>query len=33
MSMDALRTLIGGIRKKTYANIVLNNNGTGYKII
>lgn len=32
MSMDALRTLIGGIRKKTYSGIVSNHNSTGYKI-
>lgn len=32
MSMDALRTLVGGIRKKTYPNIISNHNGTGYKI-
>lgn len=33
MSMDALRTLVSGIRKKSYTNIILNHNGTGYKII
>ncbi|MFH0709931.1 MAG: response regulator [Pseudomonadota bacterium] len=33
MSMDALRTLVRGIRKKTYADIVSNHNGIGYKII
>lgn len=32
MSMDALRTLVGGIRKKTYPAIISNHNGTGYKI-
>ena len=32
MSMDALRTLVGGIRKKTHTNIVSNHNGIGYKI-
>lgn len=32
MSMDALRTLVGGIRKKTYSDIVSNHNGIGYKI-
>lgn len=32
MSMDALRTLIRGIRKKTYTNIISNHNGIGYKI-
>lgn len=32
MSMDALRTLVGGIRKKTYPSIISNHNGTGYKI-
>ncbi|MFA6188417.1 MAG: response regulator [Sulfuricurvum sp.] len=32
MSMDALRTLVGGIRKKTYPTIISNHNGTGYKI-
>lgn len=32
MSMDALRTLVRGIRKKTYSNIISNVNGIGYKI-
>lgn len=32
MSMDALRTLVGGIRKKTYPSLISNHNGTGYKI-
>lgn len=32
MSMDALRTLVGGIRKKTYSSLISNHNGTGYKI-
>lgn len=32
MSMDALRTLVGGIRKKTYPTIITNHNGMGYKI-
>lgn len=32
MSMDALRTLVRGIRKKTYPNIILNHSGVGYKI-
>lgn len=32
MSMDALRTLVRGIRKKTYPSIISNINGTGYKI-
>lgn len=32
MSMDALRTLVRGIRKKTYPNIISNINGIGYKI-
>lgn len=32
MSIDALRTLVRGIRKKTYKNIILNHNATGYKI-
>lgn len=32
MSMDALRTLVGGIRKKTYPALISNHNGTGYKI-
>jgi DNA-binding response OmpR family regulator len=32
MSMDALRTLVRGIRKKTYADIISNINGIGYKI-
>ncbi|MDD5051812.1 MAG: response regulator [Sulfuricurvum sp.] len=32
MSMDALRTLVRGIRKKTYPDIISNVNGIGYKI-
>ncbi|MDD2780203.1 response regulator [Sulfuricurvum sp.] len=32
MSMDALRTLVRGIRKKSYPEIILNINGIGYKI-
>jgi DNA-binding response OmpR family regulator len=32
MSMDALRTLVRGIRKKTYPHIISNVNGIGYKI-
>jgi len=32
MSMDALRTLVGGIRKKTHTDIISNHNGIGYKI-
>lgn len=32
MSMDALRTLVRGIRKKTYCEIITNHNGIGYKI-
>lgn len=32
MSMDALRTLVGAIRKKTYPTIISNHNGMGYKI-
>lgn len=32
MSMDALRTLVGGIRKKAYPTLISNHNGTGYKI-
>ncbi len=32
MSMDALRTLVRGIRKKTYNDVVSNHNGIGYKI-
>jgi DNA-binding response OmpR family regulator len=32
MSMDTLRTLIRGIRKKTYTGIITNCNGIGYKI-
>ncbi len=32
MTMDALRTLVRGIRKKTYVDIISNNNGIGYKI-
>lgn len=32
MSMDALRTLVRGIRKKSYPNIISNVNGIGYKI-
>ncbi len=32
MSMDALRTLVRGIRKKTYSTIIANHNGIGYKM-
>lgn len=32
MTMDSLRTLIRGIRKKTYPNIITNHNSIGYKI-
>lgn len=32
MSMDALRTLVRGIRKKSYPIIISNVNGIGYKI-
>lgn len=32
MSMDALRTLVRGIRKKTYTDIISNQNGIGYKM-
>ncbi|MDP3441948.1 MAG: response regulator [Ignavibacteria bacterium] len=32
MSIDALRTLVRGIRKKTYPTIISNHNGIGYKI-
>lgn len=32
MSMDALRTLVCGIRKKTYPGLLNNHNGIGYKI-
>ncbi|MDP3588223.1 MAG: response regulator [Sulfuricurvum sp.] len=32
MTMDALRTLVRGIRKKTYTDILSNHNGLGYKI-
>ncbi len=32
MTMDALRTLVRGIRKKTYTDIVSNHNGIGYRI-
>lgn len=32
MSIDSLRTLIRGIRKKTYPNIITNQNSIGYKI-
>lgn len=32
MSMDALRTLVRGIRKKSYPNLISNVNGIGYKI-
>ncbi|MDP1783928.1 MAG: response regulator transcription factor [Sulfuricurvum sp.] len=31
MSIDALRTLVRGIRKKTYSHIISNHNGIGYK--
>ncbi|MDD2905679.1 MAG: response regulator [Sulfurimonas sp.] len=30
MSMDSLRTLVRSIRKKTYPEIIINHNGTGY---
>lgn len=32
MSIDSLRTLIRGIRKKTYQDIITNHNSIGYKI-
>ncbi|HEX5710765.1 MAG TPA: response regulator [Sulfuricurvum sp.] len=32
MSIDSLRTLVRGIRKKTYPDIITNHNGVGYKI-
>jgi DNA-binding response OmpR family regulator len=32
MSIDALRTLVRAIRKKTYTDIISNHNGIGYKI-
>lgn len=32
MSQDALRTLVHGLRKKTYPHLLSNTNGTGYKI-
>lgn len=32
MSMDALRTLVRGIRKKSYPHVISNVNGIGYKI-
>lgn len=32
MSLDALRTLVRSIRKKTYPTIISNHNGIGYKI-
>lgn len=32
MSMDALRTLVRGIRKKTYPSIITNHNGLGYRL-
>ncbi|HEX5711641.1 MAG TPA: response regulator transcription factor [Sulfuricurvum sp.] len=32
MSMDALRTLVRGIRKKTHPDIITNHNGVGYKM-
>ncbi|MFH0709932.1 MAG: response regulator [Pseudomonadota bacterium] len=32
MSIDALRTLVRAIRKKTYKDIIINNNAIGYKI-
>lgn len=32
MSIDALRTLVRGIRKKTYPGIISNHNSIGYKI-
>lgn len=32
MSVDTLRTLVRAIRKKTYPDIIMNNNSIGYKI-
>lgn len=32
MSLDALRTLVHGIRKKSYPDIIKNHNGIGYKM-
>ncbi len=32
MTIDTLRTLVRAIRKKTYPDIITNNNGIGYKI-
>ena len=32
MSIDAVRTLVRAIRKKTYKDIIINNNAIGYKI-
>jgi len=32
MSLDALRTLVRGVRKKTYSDMITNHNGIGYKI-
>lgn len=33
MSIDSLRTLIRGIRKKTYPDIITNHNSIGYKLV
>lgn len=32
MTIDTLRTLVRAVRKKTYPDIITNNNGLGYKI-
>ncbi len=32
MSIDALRTLVRAVRKKTYSDIIINNNSIGYKV-
>lgn len=32
MSIDALRTLVRSVRKKTYASLIINHNGLGYRI-
>lgn len=32
MSIDALRTLIRNLRKKTYSNLIVNHSSLGYKI-
>jgi len=32
MSIDALRTLVRAVRKKTYQDIIINNNSIGYKV-